>query len=169
MGAIANALDLVSTDPGALARVLGWANERYGHKAASFHGTSVRLQPAFGSQSQSVQAGVNEFAGVADLFSAAAPQTDADKALVVAYWVQERDGEAEWNSIGVNNTLKHLGHGVGNITEALDALIQQKPQLAIQTRKTGKTRQARKLYKLTTEGLKRVREMLAQAGAAEGA
>jgi Tfp pilus assembly protein PilX len=99
------------------------------------------------------------FSDFASLFAAADPATDPEKALVGAFWQQVCQGSAEWDSFSVNKQLKHLGHGVGNITDALTNLIGRRPQLVIQTRKSGKEKQARKLYKLTAEGVKRVNEM----------
>jgi hypothetical protein len=43
---------------------------------------------------------------------------------------------------------------------ALNSLIAKKPQLVIQTRKSGSSQQARKKYKLTNEGLNKVERML---------
>jgi hypothetical protein len=53
-----------------------------------------------------------------------------------------------------------MGHRVPNITIAMDELQRQKPQLAVQLRKAGTTKQARKTYKITTEGIKYVEAML---------
>jgi len=49
---------------------------------------------------------------------------------------------------------------VENITVALGALVDDTPRLVIQTHKAGKTKQARKKYKLTAEGIKRIKQML---------
>jgi hypothetical protein len=60
----------------------------------------------------------------------------------------------------VNKELKNLGEGILNITSALDALKAQKPALALQLKKAGKSRQARKTYKVTVAGLKFVENMI---------
>ena len=67
--------------------------------------------------------------------------------------------ESEFDSQRVNSELKHLGYPVSNITRAFDRL---RPTFVQQTKKTGATRQARKRYRLTHEGRKRVEEMLAR-------
>ena len=59
--------------------------------------------------------------------------------------------------------LKNLGHGVGNVTRAFSALITQRPQPVVQTRKSGSSKQARKRYKLTTVGINRVEEMVKES------
>lgn len=99
-----------------------------------------------------------EFSDLPTLFDAASPKTGVDKALVVGYWIQECQGSADFVSQQINTELKHLGHGVGNITDAFNGLIAQK--LVMQIRKSGVTKQARKKYKLTREGTKRVQQML---------
>jgi hypothetical protein len=80
--------------------------------------------------------------------------------LVVGYWFQVHQGMKDFDSQRVNAELKNMGHGVGNITEAFTRLIDRRPQFVIQTRKSGTARQARKLYRVTNEGIKRVQSML---------
>ena len=75
-------------------------------------------------------------------------------------WMQKRSGMETFDSAAVNRELKHLGHGVGNITAAFNDLMAQKPALAMQTAKSGKSKQARKKYKITRAGEKAVAEML---------
>src|SRR5207244_4060863 len=74
------------------------------------------------------------FGTVADLFERAMPEGEMAKALTVAYWLQTVQGAADWESFAVNSELKHLGHGVSNITKVLDRLTDKKPQLVIQVR-----------------------------------
>jgi hypothetical protein len=94
-------------------------------------------------------------------FAAASPENDTDRALVGAYWFQVIKGQADIDSQEVNSELKHLGHGVGNITRAFDHLMAAKPQLVIQTRKSGKAKQARKKYRVTEAGIARVNQLMA--------
>ena len=56
--------------------------------------------------------------------------------------------------------MKDLGHGVGNITDALTALKEERPALILQLKKSGTSKQARKTYKLTQEGIRRVQGMM---------
>lgn len=100
------------------------------------------------------------FSEFAELFAAAEPTTDKERALVAAYWAQVVLGEGSFVSQTLNTQLKHLGHGVGNITDALDRLMEERPQLVLQLRKEGSTKQARKIYKVTHEGEKRVLAMI---------
>ena len=63
--------------------------------------------------------------------------------------------------------LKDLGHSVSNITRAFDSMMSQRPRLVIQVRKSGKTKQARKRYRVSREGIKRVQSMLAEIKGAD--
>jgi len=151
MGSLSRAL--TTLDPDARARVLRWASERYGIGLPP--GT-----PGVPAQHDAVAPAPAQAGDLADLFDAANPTTQGEKVLVVAYWLQEVGGQPELESQEINDHLKHLGHGIPNITMALNDLMVRKPRLAIQTRKSGTTKQARKRYRLTTEGIRRVRSMI---------
>lgn len=158
MSAVAAALDAVD-DEKARARVIRWAAERY----------EVSLAPAR-KQQHIDRAGGNargetpeELADLSDLVSAAAPSTDEDRALVVAYWVQDLQEEKQPDVSGneVNRELKNLGHGVKDISKVFTSLMGTSPQQVIQTKKSGSSRQARKRYKVTAAGKTRVRTLVA--------
>lgn len=138
-------------------RVMQWAVARFSVAPAGRTGVTNPAAPAAGSSN-------DEYGSLAELYDAASPATDANRALVVAYWFQCLQGTADVESQAINTELKHLGHGVGNITRAFSALKSHKPALVIQTRKEGTTQQARKRYKVTGEGRKAVEKMLAGSG-----
>ena len=71
-------------------------------------------------------------------------------------------GQETFTSQTLNSALKDLGRGVSNITRALAASMAQKPALVMQVRKSGTTKQARKIYKLTAAGKKAVVLMITQ-------
>jgi hypothetical protein len=98
------------------------------------------------------------FPTFAELFNAADPQTAADKALVAGYWLQQNADSFDGQS--ANRELNHLGHKLGNITNALGALNTQRPSLAIQLAKSGSSQQARKKYKITVSGIEAVKAMI---------
>lgn len=102
-----------------------------------------------------------EFADVADLYHAAQPQTEAEKALVAGYWFQVHEKQKDFGAQVVNTALKNLGERVSNITTAMSALADRKPALAMQVKKKGTTKQARKQYRLTTAGIEAVERMVA--------
>lgn len=153
-----NAMQTISTalqslEPDAIRRVLRWANERFQVKT---------LAPTIPDHIlQGPESPPQAFSEFSDLFDAANPTMDVDKALVAAYWFQVVQKHDDLDSQQLNNELKHLGHPSGNITRALDNLINRSPRLVMQTRKGGTTKQARKRYKLTREGIRAVENMMA--------
>jgi hypothetical protein len=153
MAVVENALEPLGPDE--RGRVLRWAAERFGillrQDTKSFDG-KVDLRNRGGSLENPTDVG--------EFYAQAAPTTEPERALVVSYWVQEVQGAGEFDSQTVNTQLKHLGHGVSNITRALDDLKNQKPQLVIQIQKSGKAKQARKRYKVTAAGRTEVQRML---------
>jgi hypothetical protein len=104
----------------------------------------------------------NPFKTLADLFHATEPQTNAEMALIAAYWIQVYSGQEQFSSQNVNKHIQELGHNIKNITAAFSRLQRQKPALALQVRKSGKSPQARKSYKLTTAGIEAVRAKFAK-------
>jgi hypothetical protein len=102
-----------------------------------------------------------QFSDVGDLFDAASTQSEADQILVVAYWKQVVEGADAFGPLPVSKELKRLRHGVLNITR----LISQSSKLVLQVAKSGKARQARKRYKVTREGVRRVQAMISGEGA----
>ncbi len=160
MAAIENAIGGLSED--IQHRVLRWACERFGLQAAP----SRRKGPGEAARDDTDEAtdtpgNVVEATTLAEFYDTKAPSSDADKALVVAYWKQFKEGEAEVESQAINTALKHLGYGVGNITRAFEALKAQRPAPIVQLRKEGKSQQARKKFKVTAEGKKAVEKMSA--------
>jgi hypothetical protein len=103
-----------------------------------------------------------KFSNFAELVAAASPKSTADKALLAGYWIQVCDGKPNFDGFAANTILKHLGEGLANITNAIDALKNQKPQLVLQLRKSGMTKQARKTYMVTAAGIKTVQNMISE-------
>jgi hypothetical protein len=143
-------------DEDARGRVLRWTVGRYGGVSKAQEKLRSPLAPEIG-----LIAG--QFSDFASLFTATNPATEAEQALVAGYWYQVCQTSPDFDSQTINTELKQHGHGVGNITRALDTLISQEPRLVIQVRKAGTSKQARKRYKLTTEGISRVKQMMTGA------
>lgn len=148
-------------------RVLSWAGSRFGVALAPPKSSSSNLPktlPADEEESQQGEAtNPGEIGSLAEFYDLASPSTDAEKVLVVGYWFQFREGAQELEALKINNQLKHLGHGVGNVSRALELHKCQKPALMIQKRKEGATKQARKKFVVTNEGKKYVEKMFAKA------
>lgn len=104
--------------------------------------------------------GATTFSTFAELYAAASPKSNGEKALVVGYWLQVCQGGESFTAATANKELTHLGHKLANITDAIDQMKNQKPMLMLQLKKSGSSQQARKLYKVSHEGVKRVEEMI---------
>jgi hypothetical protein len=160
MGSVAAALEDLEDD--ATVRVLRWAAQRFaGEHADSVLGAATGTQGSGAGDDGGSGAGEPAaFEDFVDLFDTASPGTAPQRALVGGYWFQVVRGGSDFGAQDVNTALKDLGHGVSNITDALGALQERKPALVRQVGKSGRTRQARKTYKLTQAGITAVMKML---------
>lgn len=144
--------------------VLDYINRRYGTASPARHTEGTRSGAGTGGSAAEDGDASSQFDSFPELYHAAQPQTDAEKALVGGYWLQVCEGRDSFDSFSVNQSLKDMGYPVGNITRAFDALMKQNPRLVQQMKKSGSTRQARKLFKVTQAGIKRVEEMIQNGG-----
>ncbi|MDQ0643759.1 hypothetical protein [Microbacterium murale] len=158
MGAISSALSPL--EPEQQSRVLRWAADRYSVRDIK---TGVASTSHFEDTSppSSVGVPIRSYTSIDEIFETGVAKTNAHKALLAAYWFQVVQGNPTFQSFTLNVALKNMGQGIPNITDALGSAEAQKPALIMQTAKTGKSRQARKTYKLTTAGVKAVEAMLA--------
>lgn len=146
-----------SLDNAAVGRVLQWAANHWGATATVATAKPVATAPT----TDGPTAPQSPFSDLGELFAAAAPATDADRVLVVGYWMQFIEGNSDLTGFDVNKELKHLGYGVGNVTTAFDALKARKPAPVIQLKKSGTSKQARKTYRVTAVGKQAVEAMIA--------
>ena len=102
----------------------------------------------------------SEITSFADLYAEASPGTNGEKALVAGYWLQVCEGADGFTGGGANRELTNLGHKLLNVTDAINSMKNRKPMLLLQVKKSGSSKQARKTYKVSDEGVKRVREMI---------
>jgi len=148
---------LADLDDGSRLRVLRWAAEKFEVDT----GPPSRASAVEGSAGVS-ESGQPRFNDLADLVHAAEPSSGPERALVVAYWFQEIEGRDGWGGGDLNTALKNLGTGLANVTNTLDSLQARKPALVMQVAKSGRSRQARKTYKLTAAGIREVSQMIAR-------
>ena len=142
-------------DEAARSRVLGWVS-------AALNIARLPQSNTPGARVEYFSEGPPKYSNFAELFHAAGPDSEKEKALVAAYWIQQSSGVDQFASQQINTELKHIGYGVTNITDALSQLISDRPNLVIQLTKSGSTKQARKTYKVTESGNRRVEEMFSQ-------
>jgi hypothetical protein len=157
MAGVATALDRL--EPPARARVLRWAADHFdlanvvqGAGAASGGG---------GSRDQQEQ-----FSDIYAMFEAGTPATEEERALLAGYWLQVGESKASFGATAANAALRQMGIGASNIARAYQSLIDRKPALVQQLSKSGRSKQARKQYRLTAAGLKAAQELL--VGEADG-
>ena len=103
---------------------------------------------------------IPDFSTFAELYARANPKSNGEKALVAGYWLQECEGADSFTGAAANKELNHLGHKLSNITDAIEQMKNRKPMLILQLKKSGTSRQARKLYKVSQEGVNRITEMI---------
>lgn len=81
------------------------------------------------------------------------PETMAERALLGAYSLARGRADRTVTSQAINAELKRNGIPVPNITRAIESNLRAKPPLMVQKKKMGTTRQARKQYAITAEGV----------------
>ncbi|HET6231856.1 MAG TPA: hypothetical protein VFE05_17405 [Longimicrobiaceae bacterium] len=98
--------------------------------------------------------------GIASLVERWSPETMAERALLGAYSLARGKADRTVTSQAINAELKKNGLPVPNITRAIESNLRAKPPLMVQKKKMGTTRQARKQYAITTEGVEFVESHL---------
>ena len=128
-------------------------------------GPTTSARTDFGAEAE--QEGAEEattqvptFPTFAELYAAANPGSNGEKALVAGFWLQECQQAENFTGAAANKELTDLGHKVSNITHAINSMKSQNPMLILQLKKSGSSRQARKTYKVSHEGIKRIEEMI---------
>jgi hypothetical protein len=154
IGEIASVMEALEEDQ--RGRVIRYILERFNIVGAS-KDTRASVGAPRPEPEAETPADFQDFASLAD---ACNPGTDSLRALVAGYWLQVVQGAQGFDAQSANNELKNLGHPSANITVSLGTLIKQRPSLVLQLRKSGNTKQARKLYKVTESGIRKVRSML---------
>jgi hypothetical protein len=146
-------------------RVILWAVDKFqvsiGGRAPAL---SVKDAASVSSTISPSAQGSLEFSDLAGLFEVCNPKSDREKALVAGYWLQISANGKEWDTESANEQLKELGQGVNNIALAVHGL---KPKFVLQTKTQGDDGKKRKQYRLTTLGIKKVRDMISGASTKE--
>lgn len=97
----------------------------------------------------------------AEMLDASGASKDTERFLVAAYWLQTIMNEATWKSFEVNKLLKDTGNQIDRISNPIRGVTSGKPALVVQVSKNSTSKgQGSKTLKLTTEGVKKVENML---------
>ena len=156
MIAISETLDKFEDDEKAVvSRILKWTISRYSEGNIDEHEVINKQHSGDGAFNE-----IPKYDDFSDLYDAINPKTEAERALVAGYWLTFGENKPVFTGLEANDHLKNLGYRVSNITDALSSLNAKKPTLVMQTAKSGKSRQARKKYKLTKAGHDLVKMMI---------
>lgn len=98
--------------------------------------------------------------GISGLVERWKPETMAERALLGAFVLARGRPDRTVTSQAINAELKRNGLPVPNITRAIESNLRARPPLMVQKKKMGTTRQARKQYALTQEGVDLVESKL---------
>jgi hypothetical protein len=131
----------------------------------------ILLKQAFGTEAKSPKAPESAKGGAADagmsnqaafheLVEKWTPTTQAEWALLGAYYYQVILGNESLTAFQVNKELKQHGTVISNITASFEENIDQNPALMRQIGKAGKTKQAKKKYIVTINGINFVNDKL---------
>lgn len=88
-----------------------------------------------------------------ELFSESNVKKATSRVLLMAAYLQERHGFKEISSYDINFRLKRIGFGVTNISSLINAIMTRVPHLLVQEGADEHTKQARRKFKVTPEGL----------------
>lgn len=103
---------------------------------------------------------ITSYATAADLLAKCNPNKENEKILIVSAFLQAKNPTKDLTGYEVNHTLKNIGHKVNDFSHNIDSLMKRKPQLMIQTKKSGNTRQAKRNYRVTDEGMKEIERLV---------
>ena len=146
-------------------RVLRWAAEKLGIQQVVTGRPGGGTAPRTTAIDAAFEKHPDGFQNVGEFLAAASPDSDVDRVLCVAVYLQDFNESPDVTLRGrqINDELKNLGHGVKNITDCINSLKLRKPQHMIQTKKTGKAKQAWKEYRVTRAGLEYAYRLISEA------
>lgn len=153
---------LADFSPESASRVLRWAAEHFSAQPLPIATMSLPEATAttHAETNDDPRTMVERFRDAADLISHTGVTTGPDRALLAAYWVQTVEAKDGFDSYTINSMLKNMGYGLANVTTTLSSLMNQKPALVLQVKKSGQSKQARKVYRITREGENRAEHLI---------
>lgn len=88
-----------------------------------------------------------------ELFSESNVKKATNRVILMAAYLQERHNFKEISSYDINFRLKRIGFGVTNISSLINAILNRVPKLLVQEGAEEHTKQARRKYRMTPEGI----------------
>jgi hypothetical protein len=143
-------------------RVMSWLQERLKITAPESNPPMTPGNPPVKNLPTASQTSIASFSSLAELLSQANTKTDLQRVLIAAAFEQEHKQKKELTGREINQELQHVGYRSTNVTRSIDSLKAKKPKLMIQTKKEGSSKQAKKKYRVTVEGIKAVQDMISK-------
>ena len=103
---------------------------------------------------------LKQYKSLADLLEVSTAKKVVDRILVGAAYIQEKKNVEELTSFEINSQLKKAGHGIPNISIGINRVLEKVPQLIAVTQRDGNTKQSRRKFKVTEDGLKKAKSFL---------
>ena len=159
-----NAMSTIATllekmDEETRTRVINWAADKFA--------VNTRIATPTTDRAAIEPVGSTDFPDFVDLYDQVNPSDQTEKALTGAYWFQVIQSQPSWQAQEINSALKDTGNGVTGIAHVFERAQAKKPALVRQIVKSGKSRQARKTYKLTSAGIKFIADRIHSLGLEE--
>ena len=156
--------------PQATGRVLAWVSDSLKLEVTTTRPLSSRIpSPAIPTETAVPRNETTKTAmgyeDIASFVDGSGATTGSARAVAAAYWKQVVEGEDSWTGAALNTELKHQGHKLANVTSTLNGLMKRRPSLVVQVKKGGTSKQARKLYMLTSAGIKEAKAMFSREAA----
>jgi hypothetical protein len=103
---------------------------------------------------------LKQYKSMADLLEVSTVKKVVDRILVAAAYIQEKKNVEELTSFEINTQLKKAERGIPNISIGINRLLEKVPQLMAVTQRDGNTKQSRRKFKVTEDGLKKAKSFL---------
>ena len=166
--AIAKSYEVIKDlDPASKKRVISWLVNKFQYTVDDAHHTNMHAGGSgmmnAGNNAEAAKVLPEDLTGFETaeaLYTSLFTKTEPEKVLVVAAYLQEKEGLSELGGRRINSELKKIGEGVKNITAAISSLTKKTPPLMTQSKKEGSSPQAKKQYQVTADGIEKVNQAL---------
>jgi predicted transcriptional regulator len=122
--------------------------------------TEPLVQPDAETASTPGTDGFTKFDSFEDLFFSSNAKTIAATILLAAAYLQEKERLTAINTSAISKLMKKVGQQVQNISASINNLLTKTPSVLMQTGKQGDSKQARRQYQVTEEGIRIARNYI---------
>lgn len=156
---VAKALERLDVE--AIARVIDWANKKF---LSGSRGSTKPAEVAGNCQGNAAGKSatprqVDSWQPSFSLFlQSTRPDSKLSEVLIAAYWLHRHLHQKEFSGYAVNQLLREVGCASRNITRDFSKLRSQR--FISLSQKFGDQQQVKRLYRLTSDGISRVAQML---------